>query len=128
VDRTRAPEGRHTAWAYCHVPHACELDMTNRIEAQLERFAPGFRDCVLARAVTTPRDFEQKNGNLVGGDISGGLASLRQVVARPAARLVPYRTPLDGVYLCSASTPPGGGVHGMGGYNAACAALRREFR
>jgi phytoene dehydrogenase-like protein len=128
IDATRAPEGRHTAWAYCHVPHACELDLTARIEEQVERFAPGFRDCIMARAVTTPREFEKKNGNLVGGDINGGLASLRQVMARPVSRLVPYRTPLEGVYLCSASTPPGGGVHGMGGYNAACAALSREFR
>jgi phytoene dehydrogenase-like protein len=101
--------------------------MTSRIETQLERFAPGFRERVLARHVMPPRLLEARNPNLVGGDINGGLASLWQLVARPALKIVPYRTPLKGVYLCSASTPPGGGVHGMAGYHAARAALEREF-
>jgi phytoene dehydrogenase-like protein len=127
LDHTRAPAGKHTAWAYCHVPHASTIDMTNRIEAQIERFAPGFRDCVLARAGENCRQLEEKNSNLVGGDINGGLANLRQLVARPILSPVPYRTPVKGWYLCSASTPPGGGVHGMCGYNAARDALKSVF-
>jgi phytoene dehydrogenase-like protein len=126
-DPTRAPAGKHTAWAYCHVPHDSSFDMAERIEFQIERFAPGFRDRILARHIMTPQMFEASNSNLVGGDINGGLATLRQLVARPVLSFDPYRTPLKGVYLCSASTPPGGGVHGMAGYHAACAALRREF-
>ena len=124
-DSTRAPEGRHTLWAYTHVPNGSTEDVTDRIEAQLERFAPGFRDLVLERNVLGPAALEARNPNYVGGDINGGSADLRQLFARPVARPVPYRTPLDGVYLCSASTPPGGGVHGMCGANAARAALRR---
>ncbi len=120
-DRDRAPAGRHTAWAYCHVPHASDADMLSRIENQVERFAPGFRDCILARSVKSPRELERGNPNLVGGDINGGVADWRQLFARPTWRL--YRTPLKGLYLCSASTPPGGGVHGMCGYYAARAAL-----
>lgn len=120
-DRDRAPAGRHTAWAYCHVPHASEVDMLSRIENQVERFAPGFRDCILARSVKSPRDLERENPNLVGGDINGGVADWRQLLARPTWRL--HRTPLKGLYLCSASTPPGGGVHGLCGYYAARAAL-----
>jgi phytoene dehydrogenase-like protein len=127
-DATRAPAGRHTAWAYCHAPNGCTLDLTDRIERQVERFAPGFRDRILARSVHTPADFERRNANLVGGDINGGMMDLRQVLARPVARPVPYRTPLSGVYLCSASTPPGGGVHGMGGYHAARTALADIMR
>jgi phytoene dehydrogenase-like protein len=123
-DPTRAPEGRHVAWAYCHVPNGSDADMTHRIEAQVERFAPGFRDLVLARSSLGPRDLEARNRNLVGGDLNGGAMDLGQVFRRPAARLVPWRTPLDGVYFCSASTPPGGGVHGMCGYHAARAALK----
>ncbi|HZT94245.1 MAG TPA: NAD(P)/FAD-dependent oxidoreductase, partial [Gaiellaceae bacterium] len=123
-DASRAPEGRHTAWAYCHVPNGSEVDMTEPIERQIERFAPGFRERVLARSVMGPADLERRNANLVGGDIGGGSNELRQLVARPALRPVPYATPLDGVYFCSASTPPGGGVHGMCGYLAARAALR----
>jgi phytoene dehydrogenase-like protein len=122
-DPSRAPPGRHTAWAYCHVPNGCTLDLTDRIERQVERFAPGFRDRILARHVITPADFQGRNANLVGGDINGGMMDLRQVFARPVPRPNPYRTPARGVYLCSASTPPGGGVHGMGGYHAAKAAL-----
>ncbi len=123
VDPTRAPAGRHTLWAYCHVPAGSAVDMTARIEGQIERFAPGFRDLVLARVTTTAADEERHNPNYVGGDINGGLATLRQTIFRPSARWNPYRTPLRGVYLCSASTPPGGGVHGMCGYWAARTAL-----
>jgi phytoene dehydrogenase-like protein len=122
-DATRAPAGRHTAWAYCHVPNGCALDLTQRIEQQVERFAPGFRERILARSTISPAQFEQRNANLIGGDINGGMMDLLQVVRRPVLRPVPYRTPLRGVYLCSASTPPGGGVHGMGGYHAARTAL-----
>ena len=122
-DPTRAPPGKHTAWAYCHVPHAYAGDAVGHIERQVERFAPGFRDRILARSVLTPADLERGNANLVGGDISGGVMDLRQVFARPVASPTPYRTPLRGVYLCSSSTPPGGGVHGMSGYLAALAAL-----
>jgi phytoene dehydrogenase-like protein len=123
-DATRAPPGRHTAWAYCHVPNGSELDMTAAIESQVERFAPGFRDRIVARSAFGAAQLEARNANLVGGDINGGLMDLRQLYARPTARLVPYRTPRRGVYLCSASTPPGGGVHGMCGVAAATRALR----
>jgi len=123
-DPTRAPAGKHTLWAYCHVPNGSTLDMTDRLEAQIERFAPGFRDRVLARSVMTPADMEGKNANLVGGDINGGLIDLRQLFARPVPRLNPYATPARGVYICSSSTPPGGGVHGLCGYHAARTALR----
>jgi phytoene dehydrogenase-like protein len=126
-DPTRAPEGRHTAWAYCHVPNSSSFDMTERIERQIERFAPGFRDCILERHVMNCADMERKNANLVGGDINGGLADLRQLLARPVLSLTPYRTALPGVYLCSSSTPPGGGVHGMCGYHAAGAVLKDCF-
>ena len=124
-DPSRAPEGRHTLWAYTHVPNGSAEDVTGNIEAQLERFAPGFRDLVLRRSVLGPAAMEARNPNYVGGDINGGSADLRQLFARPMARPNPYRTPIDGVYLCSSSTPPGGGVHGMCGYHAARAALRR---
>lgn len=122
-DDSRAPAGKHTAWAYCHVPNGYPLDASGKIERQIERFAPGFRERILARSVITPADFERRNANLIGGDINGGMMDLRQVFARPVARITPYRTPLRGVYLCSASTPPGGGVHGMCGHHAARAAL-----
>jgi phytoene dehydrogenase-like protein len=122
-DRTRAPAGGHTAWAYCHVPNGSAVDMTERIEAQVERFAPGFRDRILARSALGPADLERYNENYVGGDINGGAAILSQLFTRPVARLSPYTTPLPGVLLCSSSTPPGGGVHGMSGYHAARAAL-----
>ncbi len=124
-DPTRAPEGKHTAWAYCHVPNGSTVDMTERIEQQVERFAPGFRDLILARSVMGPAEMEHHNPNYVGGDINGGVADLRQLFTRPVARVSPYTTPLAGVFLCSSSTPPGGGVHGMCGYHAARAALRR---
>jgi phytoene dehydrogenase-like protein len=122
-DPTRAPEGKHTAWAYCHVPHGSALDVSDRIDAQIERFAPGFGERVLARSVQGPADLEARNPNLVGGDVTGGVADLRGLLERPVARRVPYRTSAPGVYLCSSSTPPGAGVHGMCGYLAARAAL-----
>jgi phytoene dehydrogenase-like protein len=122
-DPSRAPAGKQTAWAYCHVPHGSSVDMTERIEAQVERFAPGFRELVLARHAMGPPELEAHNRNLVGGDLNGGAMDLGQLFFRPVRKLVPYRTPLRGVYLCSAATPPGGGVHGMCGYSAARAAL-----
>jgi phytoene dehydrogenase-like protein len=123
VDPTRAPEGRHTLWAYCHVPNGSSMDMTERIEAQIERFAPGFRDLILARSTFTAVATEEHNPSYVGGDINAGAATLRQMVFRPTPRWNPYRTAMKGVYLCSAATPPGGGVHGMCGLGAARAAL-----
>jgi len=127
-DPSRAPAGKHTAWAYCHVPNGWPHSMTERMEAQVERFAPGFRELVLARAVTAPADFEARDRNLVGGDLNGGTMDLGQLLTRPVRRLNPYRTPLPGVYLGSSATPPGGGVHGMCGYSAALAALRDRSR
>ncbi len=127
-DGTRAPEGLHTLWAYCHVPSGSDVDMTEAIEAQIERFAPGFRDTVLARHVTGPSQVEARNPNYVGGDINGGAATLRQLLARPAFRRVPYATPNPRIFLCSSSTPPGGGVHGMCGWLAARAALNGVLR
>jgi phytoene dehydrogenase-like protein len=126
-DPSRAPEGKHVAWAYCHVPFGCDVDMTRAVEDQVERFAPGFRDRVLARSVMPPSALERHNPNLVGGDISAGAMTLRQVFFRPALRANPYTTPVEGLYLCSASTPPGGAVHGMCGYYAARAALHRTM-
>jgi phytoene dehydrogenase-like protein len=125
-DPSRAPSGRHTVWAYCHVPHGATVSMLDRIEAQVERFAPGFRDRVLARSVRSPADIERDNANLVGGDIGAGASTLGQFFARPTWRR--YSTPLRGVYLCSAATPPGVGVHGMCGYFAARRALSEVLR
>jgi phytoene dehydrogenase-like protein len=125
-DPSRAPVGRHTAWAYCHVPHGCAGDRLDAIERQIERFAPGFRDRVLARAVTTPADIERRNANLVGGDIAAGVSDLGQLFTRPTWRT--YTTPVRGLYICSASTPPGVGVHGMCGYFAARRALAEVLR
>jgi phytoene dehydrogenase-like protein len=122
-DPSRAPEGKHTGWAYCHVPNGSTIDMTGLIEAQVERFAPGFRDRILERSVMGPAELELHNPNYVGGDINGGAPDLRQTFARPVAGRRAYSTPLPGVFLCSSSTPPGGGVHGMCGYHAARAAL-----
>jgi phytoene dehydrogenase-like protein len=119
VDPTRAPAGQHTLWGYCHVPSGSTVDVSDRIEAQIERFAPGFRDLILARSVRTAAGMERYNPNYVGGDINSGAATLRQTLFRPTARWNPYRTPLPGIYLCSASTAPGGGVHGMCGDGAA---------
>lgn len=123
IDATRAPAGKHTLWAYCHVPSGSDVDMTERIESQIERFAPGFRDLILAKATRTAHESEQHNPNYVGGDVNGGAATLRQTLFRPTVSWRPYRTAIDGVYLCSASTPPGGGVHGMCGLQAAQTAL-----
>jgi phytoene dehydrogenase-like protein len=123
VDPTRAPAGKQTLWAYCHVPSGSDVNMADRIEAQIERFAPGFRDLILARSVMTAVDMERHNPNYVGGDINCGASTLRQTVFRPSVRWNEYRTGVPGVYLCSAATPPGGGVHGMCGAGAAHAAL-----
>ena len=125
-DASRAPEGKHVAWAYCHVPRGSDVDMLPRIERQIERYAPGFRERILATSVTYPADIERHNANLVGGDIGAGVTDLRQVFARPTLRA--YSTPVRGLYLCSASTPPGVGVHGMCGYHAARRALREVLR
>ncbi len=125
-DPTRAPEGRHTLWAYCHVPAGSPADMSDRIERQIERFAPGFSDLILARHVRTAAEAAADNPNLVGGDVNGGTADVRQTIFRPNARWPAYRTPVEGLYLCSASTPPGGGVHGMCGMQAARTALRNR--
>jgi phytoene dehydrogenase-like protein len=124
-DDTRAPEGKHTAWVYCHVPSGSTVDMTDAIENQIERFAPGFRDTVLARATKTAADFERYNENYIGGDIAGGYSDLRQFFTRPIPKLDPYATPNPRLFLCSSSTPPGAGVHGMCGYHAARSALKR---
>jgi phytoene dehydrogenase-like protein len=120
-DPTRAPEGKHIAWAYCHVPNGSTFDMLERLENQIERFAPGFRDCVLARRIFSPAALEEMDANLVGGDIAGGAANLMQFLFRPTLRQ--YATSAKDIYLCSSSTPPGAGVHGMCGYNAAKLAL-----
>jgi len=125
-DPTRAPPGQHIGWAYCHVPHNSTVDMTERIEKQIERFAPGFRDCVVARHTYHAAALEAYNPNYVGGDINGGVQDLRQLFTRPTVRLDPYSTPLPGLYLCSSSTPPGGGVHGLCGWYAAKSALRHS--
>ncbi len=124
-DETRAPAGKHTCWAYCHVPHGSTVDMTDRIEAQIERFAPGFRDCILARHVMNTVAMERYNANYIGGDINGGVQDWRQLYTRPTMRQPPYATPVAGLYICSSSTPPGGGVHGMCGYHAARLALEQ---
>jgi phytoene dehydrogenase-like protein len=127
-DKSRAPEGKHTAWAYCHVPNGSTENMTQRIEDQIERYAPGFRERILSRHVFDTRSLEQYNPNYIGGDINAGAIDVGQLFTRPALRLSPYRTSARGIYICSASTPPGGGVHGMCGYYAADRALRDEFR
>jgi phytoene dehydrogenase-like protein len=127
-DPSRAPKGKHTAWGYCHVPNGSTVDMTERIEAQIERFAPGFRNRILARHSRNSVEMEQYNSNYVGGDINAGIQDLRQIWTRPVMRVSPYTTPVAGLYLCSSSTPPGGGVHGMCGYHAARAALRRSLK
>jgi phytoene dehydrogenase-like protein len=123
-DTTRAPDGKHTLWAYCHVPFGCEVDMTGRIEGQLDRFAPGWRDRVLAKTVSPPSAIERHTPNAVGGDIAGGGTTGLQLVFRPRIATDPYATPIDGVWLCSSSTPPGAGVHGMCGLHAARSVLR----
>ena len=127
-DGSRAPAGRHVAWAYCHVPNGSTRDLTEAVERQVERFAPGFRARILARSTRTAAELERSNANYVGGDINGGLPSLDQLVSRPVPRPDPYATPLPGVYLCSSATPPGGGVHGMCGFRAAQSALGGTLR
>jgi len=127
-DQSRAPAGKHTVWAYCHVPKASTFDMTARMEAQIERFAPGFRDRVLARSVMGPAEIQSHNENYIGGDIGGGANTMFQFLTRPFFRLDPYATSARDIYLCSSSTPPGGGVHGMCGYHAARSALRGALR
>lgn len=126
-DRSRAPEGKQTAWAYCHVPNGSDVDMTERIEKQVERFAPGFKDRIIGRHVMNACQMEAYNPNYVGGDINGGVIDIQQLFTRPALRLSPYRTSAKKIYFCSSSTPPGGGVHGMCGYHAAKRALKDVF-
>jgi phytoene dehydrogenase-like protein len=126
-DPSRAPAGKHTVWAYCHVPNGSTFDMTERMEAQFERFAPGFRDRVLARSVMGPTEIQSHNANYIGGDIGGGANTMFQFMTRPFFRLDPYATSARDIYLCSSSTPPGGGVHGMCGYHAARSAIRHSF-
>ncbi len=126
-DSSRAPEGKHTAWAYCHVPNGSTVDITIIIEKQIERFAPGFRDLILAKHVMNAAQMEEYNPNYIGGDINGGVIDLGQLFTRPALRWSPYKTSAKGIYICSASTPPGGGVHGMCGYHAAKRALKDIF-
>jgi len=126
-DSTRAPEGKHTSWAYCHVPNGSKVDMTDAIENQIERFAPGFKDLILAKHTMSPAQMEEYNPNYIGGDINGGVLDIGQLFTRPALRWSPYKTSAKGIYLCSASTPPGGGVHGMCGYHAAKRVLKDIF-
>ena len=128
IDPSRAPEGKHTLWAYCHVPNGSSVEMTAAIEAQIERFAPGFSDLVLARVAIRPAALQELNPNFIGGDINGGAATLWQTFARPVPTLSPYTTPNPRLFLCSSSTPPGGGVHGMCGYHGARAALATALR
>lgn len=127
-DISRAPAGKHTAWAYCHVPNGSTVDMSDAIEKQIERFAPGFRDRILDKHVMNTSKMEEYNPNYIGGDINGGIIDLGQLFTRPALRLSPYRTSTKGIYICSSSTPPGGGVHGMCGYHAASRALKDIFK
>ena len=123
-DASRAPDGMQAVWAYCHVPNGSTVDMTDRIEAQVERFAPGFRDRIIGRHAMDTAAVEAHGANYIGGDINGGIADFRQFVRRPTLGLHPWKTPIDGVYLCSSSTPPGGGVHGMCGWHAAQEVMR----
>jgi phytoene dehydrogenase-like protein len=127
-DTTRAPQGKHTAWAYCHVPNGYDKDMTSIIENQVERFAPGFRERILARHTFNPSQIEEYNSNYIGGDINGGVIDIRQLFTRPALRWSPYKTSAKGLYICSSSTPPGGGVHGLCGYHAAKRTLKDIFK
>jgi len=126
-DSSRAPEGKHTGWAYCHVPNGSKVDYTEAIENQIERFAPGFKETILAKHTFSPMELEEYNPNYIGGDINGGTMDVSQLYSRPILALNPYRTSVDTIYLCSSSTPPGGGVHGMCGYHAARTALKEHF-
>ncbi|HKJ31937.1 MAG TPA: hypothetical protein VKA34_08910, partial [Balneolales bacterium] len=123
-DPIRAPEGKHTAWAYCHVPNGSTADMTDTIENQIERFAPGFKDTIIKRHKMNAMDFQNYNANYIGGDINGGMQDIRQLFTRPVMKWDPYKTGVDNWFICSSSTPPGGGVHGMCGYHAAQSALK----
>lgn len=127
-DKTRAPEGKHTAWAYCHVPNGDDRDMTDALESQIERYAPGFKDVIVAKHATNASAFEQYNPNYIGGDINGGIQDIFQLYSRPVLSVSPYRTSAKDIYICSSSTPPGGGVHGMCGYHAARQALKDVFK
>jgi phytoene dehydrogenase-like protein len=127
-DNSRAPAGKHTAWAYCHVPNGSTVDMTNQIENQVERFAPGFKDKIIAKHVMNTAQMQAYNHNYIGGDINGGIIDIGQLFTRPALRWSPYKTSATGIYICSSSTPPGGGVHGMCGYHAAKRALNDVFK
>ena len=126
-DKTRAPANKHTAWAYCHVPNNSKKDLSNHMESLIEKYAPGFKDCILARSARTAHGFEIYNPNYVGGDIAGGVNDIWQLFARPASWINPYATSSGKIYICSASTPPGGGVHGMCGYHAAQLVLKKIF-
>jgi phytoene dehydrogenase-like protein len=126
-DDARAPQGKHTAWAYCHVPNGSQVDMTTAIEQQVERFAPGFRETILARHTMNTSQLQSYNANYINGDINGGVSDITQLYTRPVITLSPYRTSAKGIYICSSSTPPGGGVHGMCGYYAAKRALKDVF-
>lgn len=128
IDDSRAPKDQHTLWAYCHVPRGSTFDMRERIENQIERFAPGFRDCIIGHSSLSPADLERGNASIVGGDIGGGAGDLLQIYARPVVSLDPYATAMDGLYFCSSSTPPGIGVHGMCGFHAAQSALRHSLK
>ncbi|WP_317129001.1 phytoene desaturase family protein [Mangrovivirga cuniculi] len=127
-DNTRTPEGQHTCWAYCHVPYGSEKDMSSIIENQIERFAPGFKDVIQAKSHFSPKMYQEYNPNYIGGVISGGATDVTQLFTRPVARLNPYTTPNSSIYICSSSTPPGGGVHGMCGYNAAETVFDKLFK
>lgn len=124
-DASRAPPGQHVGWAYCHVPHDSTFDATTAIEAHVEAYAPGFRDLIIARSTMNAREMSAYNANYIGGDINGGISDLGQLFFRPAPRIDPYATPADDIFICSSSTPPGGGVHGMCGYHAAQSVLRK---
>jgi phytoene dehydrogenase-like protein len=126
-DDTRAPEGKHTVWAYCHVPNGSERDCTEEILNQIERWAPGFRDTIISYNTMTAVQMNEYNENYIGGDINGGAQYLKQLIGRPVLKWNPYKTPVDGIYMCSSSTPPGGGVHGMSGFHAAKSALKSDF-
>ncbi|MEX2477281.1 MAG: NAD(P)/FAD-dependent oxidoreductase [Gracilimonas sp.] len=126
-DDTRAPDGKHTLWAYCHVPNGSEKDMTEIIENQIERFAPGFRDTIISKHTMNSNEMESYNANYIGGDINGGAQLAKQLFGRPVLKWDPYKIPAEGFYICSSSTPPGGGVHGMSGYHAAQSVLKNEF-
>jgi len=126
-DETRAPQAKHTLWAYCHVPNGSEVDMTNIIENQIERYAPGFRDTIISKHTMNSQEMHSYNDNYIGGDINGGAQFIKQLIGRPVLKWNPYKIPAAGLYICSSSTPPGGGVHGMSGFHSAISVLKNEF-